>query len=35
MTRFASLQDTERILAMGMDEGITAAINQVDGILAG
>ena len=33
-TRFASVEDMERILAMGMEEGITAAINQMEGILA-
>ena len=35
VTRFSSVEDMERILAMGMEEGITAAVNQIDGILAG
>ena len=35
VTRFASVDDMERILAMGMEEGITAAVGQIDGILAG
>ena len=35
VTRFASVEDMERIIAMGMEEGITAAINQMEGILAG
>jgi len=34
-TTFASVDDMERILAMGMEEGITAAIGQMDAILAG
>ncbi len=34
-TQFASVDDMERILAMGMEEGITAAIDQMEGILAG
>jgi len=35
VARFASVEDMERILAMGMEEGITAAINQMEGILTG
>lgn len=35
VTRFASVEDMERIIAMGMEEGITAAINQMEGILVG
>jgi len=35
VTRFASVEDMERILAMGMEEGMTAAMNQIEGILAG
>lgn len=34
-TTFASIDDMERILAMGMEEGITAAINQIEAIVAG
>ena len=35
VARFASVEDMERILTMGMEEGMTAALNQVEGILAG
>ena len=35
VTRFASVGDMERILAMGMEEGMTAAVNQMEEILAG
>ncbi|HEY5110536.1 MAG TPA: SRPBCC domain-containing protein [Acidimicrobiales bacterium] len=35
VTRFPSVDDMQRILDMGMEEGITAAINQMEGILAG
>jgi uncharacterized protein YndB with AHSA1/START domain len=34
-TRFASSEAMERILSMGMEEGMAAAIGQIDGILAG
>jgi uncharacterized protein YndB with AHSA1/START domain len=34
-TRFASLEDMERLVSMGMEEGMTAALGQIDGILAG
>jgi uncharacterized protein YndB with AHSA1/START domain len=33
-TRFASVQDMERLLSMGMEEGIREAVGQMDGILA-
>jgi uncharacterized protein YndB with AHSA1/START domain len=35
VTRFSSVEDMRRVLDMGMEEGITAAINQMEGILAG
>ena len=35
VTHFASVEDMERILTMGMEEGMTAAVNQMEGILAG
>ena len=31
---FSSLEDMERLVAMGMVEGFTAAVNQIDGLLA-
>ena len=34
-TRFPSTEAMEKLLAMGMEEGITAAIGQIDAILAG
>ena len=34
-TRFGSVEDMERLVSMGMDEGIAAALGQIDGILAG
>lgn len=34
VTRFRSVEEMQRILDMGMAEGITAAINQMEGILA-
>jgi uncharacterized protein YndB with AHSA1/START domain len=34
-TRFASVEEMERMLSMGMEEGIAAALGQIDGILAG
>ena len=34
-TQFASLEEMERMVSMGMEEGITAAVGQIDGILAG
>ncbi len=33
-TRFASLEQVEQLLAMGMVEGMTAAMGQLDGVLA-
>jgi uncharacterized protein YndB with AHSA1/START domain len=35
VTTFASVADMERILEMGMEEGIRAAIGQMDAIVAG
>jgi uncharacterized protein YndB with AHSA1/START domain len=35
VTRFASVEDMERILAMGMEEGMTAAMNQIEEVLGG
>ena len=32
-TTFPTLEAMEQILAMGMEEGITAAIGQIDGLL--
>jgi uncharacterized protein YndB with AHSA1/START domain len=34
-TTFPSLEALDQMLAMGMEEGITAAISQIDGLLAG
>lgn len=34
-TTFASVEAMEQVLAMGMEEGITLAVGQIDGILAG
>ena len=34
-TRFASVADMDQILAMGMEEGITEALNQIESVLAG
>lgn len=31
---YATLEDLEKVLAMGMEEGITLAVGQIDGILA-
>ena len=33
-TRFASLADMERMVSMGMDEGMAAAMGQIDQVLA-
>ena len=33
-TTFPTLDAMEQILAMGMEEGITLAIGQIDGLLA-
>jgi len=35
VTRFASVADMERVLEMGMEEGVRAAVDQIDGILSG
>ena len=35
VSRFASIEDMERIIEMGMAEGFEAAINQMEGILHG
>ena len=35
LTRFRSVEEMQRILDMGMEEGMTAAVNQIEGILAG
>ena len=35
VSRFASVEDMERIIEMGMEEGFEAAVNQMEGILAG
>jgi len=35
VTRFASSEDMERLISMGMDEGIRQALGQIDAILAG
>jgi uncharacterized protein YndB with AHSA1/START domain len=32
---FPSLEAMEQVLAMGMEEGLTLAVGQIDGILAG
>jgi len=34
-TQFPSLEAMEQLVSMGMEEGITAAMGQIDGILAG
>ena len=34
-TQFGSLEEMERLVSMGMEEGITLAVGQIDGILAG
>ena len=34
VTTFPSLEAMEQLLAMGMEEGIKAAVGQIDGILA-
>jgi uncharacterized protein YndB with AHSA1/START domain len=34
-TRFASVEEMERMVSMGMEEGIAAALGQIDAILAG
>ncbi len=34
MSRFPDMQAMEKLLAMGMDEGMKAAMGQIDGILA-
>jgi uncharacterized protein YndB with AHSA1/START domain len=34
-SRFASVADMEQILAMGMEEGMTEALNQIEAVLAG
>ena len=34
-TRFASVADMDQILAMGMEEGFTEALNQIEAVLAG
>ena len=34
-TRFGSLEEMDRMVSMGMEEGITLAVGQMDGILAG
>ena len=33
--KFPSLEAMEQAIAMGMDEGLTAAAGQIEGILAG
>lgn len=33
VTKFNSLEDLEKLLEMGMEEGITAAMGQIDGLL--
>jgi uncharacterized protein YndB with AHSA1/START domain len=33
-TTYASAEDLEKVLAMGMEEGLTAAIGQIDDLLA-
>lgn len=33
-SQFASAEDMEQVLAMGMEEGITEAIGQIEAILA-
>jgi uncharacterized protein YndB with AHSA1/START domain len=35
VTTFPSLEDLERLLAMGMEEGLTLAMGQIDAVLAG
>ena len=34
-TTFASLEQLEQLLGMGMEEGLLAAMSQIDGVLAG
>jgi uncharacterized protein YndB with AHSA1/START domain len=34
-SRFASTEAMEKLISMGMEEGIVAALSQIDGILAG
>jgi uncharacterized protein YndB with AHSA1/START domain len=34
-TKFASLEDMERLVSMGMEEGLTEALGQIDAILKG
>ena len=34
VSTFASLADLERLVAMGVEEGLTQALNQLDGLLA-
>jgi uncharacterized protein YndB with AHSA1/START domain len=34
-TRFASVEDMDQILAMGLEEGFTEALNQIEGVLVG
>ena len=34
VTRFASIEGMERVIEMGMEEGIRSAVDQIDGILA-
>jgi hypothetical protein len=35
VTKFPSLEALEQLLKMGMAEGMTAAMAQIDGVLAG
>ena len=35
VTRFPSSEEMARIIEMGMEEGLTAAMGQIDGVLAG
>ena len=35
VSEFASLEQLEQLVAMGMEEGLQAAMSQIDGILAG
>jgi hypothetical protein len=35
VTTFASREALEQVLEMGVEEGMTLAVNQIDGILAG
>lgn len=34
-SQFASAEELEQLLAMGMQEGLSAAVGQIDGVLAG